>query len=360
MTHTPVQSPPHKKRKLNNSHTSKSGKSSTRSQADTLYASDPYNVESWMHLLKRTNKEAILDDQRHILTLFLTVFPSSARQWKHYIELEISHNNLPLATELFKKCISNKCYDVELYHAYIALAAKINASSSADFKLKNLNEAYKFALKQVGQDLRAASLWRQYLTFLKSHSDKLSAKHGIADSTLEIRKVYQSAIKLPLDDCDKLWDEYLAWEGSLNAQLAMAFKDKLWTVHERAKQVQMERKRRRRGLLMHVHSVPSTAQHAQERNYQQIQLWRRAIDFELENQEELGKTDLWRRMEFTFRQALMCLALFPDIWLMYIEWTQRNRGVERTQSVYKQCLQRLPDCLLIHFKYLEFLEIHKS
>eukprot|EP01084_Bolivina_argentea_P134182 236730_1 len=345
--------PASKKRKLNRHITA-------RANADNLLATDKYDVESWMHIISRSDKEGNLEDQRHILNLFLEIFPTSARQWKYYIEIEMHNENYSIATDLFKKCINNKCYDVELYLVYIALCRKINETSniSRDIYLKNLNEAYKFAIKQIGQDIKSTSLWRSYLNFLKSNSSQLSSKHNISDITLEIRNIYHSLIKLPIEDCDKLWDEYIQWESSLNTQLASAYHDKFKHLHESTKLIYLERKRWRRGILLYIHTVPSNNQHAQERNYQQIQLWKRFIDFELLNKQNINKIDLWRRMEFTFRQSLMTMSLFPDIWLMYIEWTKKNRGKDRTLLIYKQCLQRIPNCLLIQFKYLEFLEKH--
>ena len=67
-----------KKRKLNRHLT-------VRENADNLYRSDPYNVELWMHIISRADKQASHDDQGHILDLFLSIFPTSAREWKYYI-----------------------------------------------------------------------------------------------------------------------------------------------------------------------------------------------------------------------------------------------------------------------------------
>lgn len=349
--------PPASKRRKLNRHTS------PRENADNLYSTDPYNVEAWMHIISRADKDkdSLIDDQRHILDLFLNVFPTSARQWKYYVEMEMHNGDYNLAKELLGKCIKIN-YDVELYKVYIACAEKINESSSKENYLKNLNEAYKFALKQVGQDLSATSIWRQYLSFLKKNSDNLKDEKCdfIEDVTLEIRNQYQRTISLPIEDCDKLWDEYISWEKSLNPQLAQAFYDKFKHKHELTKQCYLDRRRWKKGILLHLHTVPSNNKHAQERNYQQIQLWKRFIDFELLNKQNLSKTDLMRRMEFTFRQSLMTMSLFPDIWIMYISWTREHRGIDRTKAVYEQCLKRIPNCLLIQFKFLEFLEKDKS
>ena len=246
-----------------------------RQHADNLFSSDMYNVETWMHVINRSDRENKLEDQRYVLNQFLSVFPTAARQWKYYIEVEMMHQNYAEATELFKSCLCAHTYDVQLYHLYIALCHKINAHQPKDFRLKSLNAAFCFVVKSVGQDIGSTSLWRKYLQFLKSNSGALSSKHGIKDITLEIRGVYHRVIRQPIEDCDKLWDEYIQWEKSLNAQLAEAYHEKFKHVHEATKQCYLERKRWRRGILVNIHTVPSDKQHAQERNYQQIQLWKR-------------------------------------------------------------------------------------
>jgi len=347
--------PPSKRRKLSHS-------MAVRQLADNLHKTDMYNIDSWMRIIHRVDREKKLDDQRYVLTLFLSIFPTAARQWKYYIEVEMMHQHYTEATDLFKSCLGagNKCYDVELYHLYITLCGKINESQSKDFRLKSLKEAFCFVLKCVGQDIASTSLWRKYVNFLKSNSSVLTTKHGIKDIKLEIRALYHRMIRQPINECDKLWDEYIEWEKSLNAQLAEAYHDKLKHVHETTKQCYLERKRRRRGILLNVDSVPSHSSHAQQRNCEQIELWKGLLDFELLNKQGLSASDLVRRMEFTFRQSLMTMSLFPDIWILYIEWTQQHRTAQRVEAVFKQCLQRLPNCLLIHFKYLEWMEMHKT
>ena len=102
-----------KKRKLNRNLT-------VRENADNLFASDPYNVELWMHIISRADKQGTHDDQRHVLDLFLSIFPTSARQWKHYIELEMQNNAYCTAQALFRKVsqinVMMLNYTVVIYH----------------------------------------------------------------------------------------------------------------------------------------------------------------------------------------------------------------------------------------------------
>ena len=111
-------------------------------------------------------------------------------------------------------------------------------------------------------------------------------------------------IQLPIEDCDKLWEEYISWEKSGSTQLAQAYYDKLKHTHELTKQCYLERRRWKKGILLNLHVVPSHNKHAQERNYQQIQLWKRFIEFELSNKQNLSKAEMLRRMELTYRQLM--------------------------------------------------------
>ena len=56
----------------------------------------------------------------------------------------------------------------------------------------------------------------------------------------------------------------------------------------------------------------------------------------------------------------MNLRFIPDIWLLYIDFTKETFGNKRCMKIYDQAIQCLPDCLLIHFLFAEFLELHDS
>ena len=77
-----------------------------------------------------------------------------------------------------------------------------------------VTKAYEFALQHVGQDKDSAEIWSEYIQFVKS---------GQTSSTWEeqkkmdaLRKIYQRAVQIPLENVEILWKDYEAFENSLN------------------------------------------------------------------------------------------------------------------------------------------------
>ena len=77
-----------------------------------------------------------------------------------------------------------------------------------------VTKAYEFALQHVGQDKDSAELWSEYIQFVKS---------GQTSSTWEeqqkmdaLRKIYQRAVQIPLENVEILWKDYEAFENMLN------------------------------------------------------------------------------------------------------------------------------------------------
>ncbi|ETO20249.1 hypothetical protein RFI_16968 [Reticulomyxa filosa] len=123
-------------------------------------------------------------------------------------------------------------------------------------------------------------------------------------------------------------------------------------------------------LYAYVH-IPGKTAHRQDRNYQQVQLWERLVEFERSNPQTLEQKELLSRLEFTFRQALMATRNYPDIWslffflflflLLYVDFEMNSwNSIERTEKVFEHALQAIPDCVLLHLVYADFLELNKS
>ena len=77
-----------------------------------------------------------------------------------------------------------------------------------------VTKSYEFALQHVGQDKDSAEIWSEYIQFVKS---------GQTSSTWEeqqkmdaLRKIYQRAVQIPLENVEILWKDYEAFENTLN------------------------------------------------------------------------------------------------------------------------------------------------
>lgn len=99
-----------------------------------------------------------------------------------------------------------------------------------------IEKAYEYVLNNVGIDKEAGSIWADYIYFLKSAEVR---DHGVyigwkdrwnIDSVLNqatntweeqrkmdsMRRAYQKAVAIPLNNVEHLWKEYDQWENNLN------------------------------------------------------------------------------------------------------------------------------------------------
>ena len=167
-------------------------------------------------------------------------------------------------------------------------------------------------------------------------------------------------------------NDYIAWETKNSAQLAQSFKDKFYHEHGLAVNYYRERKRYYRGIsfnnLLIKCSYISNSKYSimkQDRDYNQIMLWEKLIDFELKNKQNVPNNVFLPRMEYIFKKALMVIRNYPDIWFMYIDFTKKYynkniNNIERISKIYIDACKTLPDCVLLHLNYCDYIELNTN
>lgn len=68
----------------------------------------------------------------------------------------------------------------------------------------------------TGQDVSAAPLWQQYISFIKKTVGALPSDEARTAGLL--RPVYQAAVVVPMHGVEGLWREYEAFENETNKQ----------------------------------------------------------------------------------------------------------------------------------------------
>lgn len=91
----------------------------------------------------------------------------------------------------------------------------------------------------------------------------------------------------------------------------------------------------------------------------QVELWKRWIQWEKDDPLVLAKDDpagLRTRIIYVFKQALMALRFWPEIWFDAAEWCFTNGMDDQGVEFLKQGMVANPESCLLHFKYAERLE----
>lgn len=157
----------------------------------------------------------------------LVSVPKSTAQISYLNHFLINQATFPFAEGLFARFLRTSV-SVDLwkfYIIYVRLVCMITFFCLMLIRCKRrLNvgpetrdtvaKAYEFALQHVGQDKDSSDIWAEYIQFIKS---------GAANSTWEeqqkmdtLRKIYQRAVQVPVENVEILWKDYEAFENSLN------------------------------------------------------------------------------------------------------------------------------------------------
>ena len=94
-----------------------------------------------------------------------------------------------------------------------------------------VRKAYEFALTHIGHDKDSNPIWTEYIQLLKqadvcirtfNFDVELTRLHQAATTWDEsqkmdaVRKAYQRAIQIPMDNVKRIWEDYQEFENNLN------------------------------------------------------------------------------------------------------------------------------------------------
>ncbi|KAJ9632804.1 mRNA 3'-end-processing protein rna14 [Knufia peltigerae] len=281
--------------------------------------------------LKSRNKQ---DDVRRIYEQYLTVFPLAAEQWCAYVKWEEEHDRLRAMETLFNRSLL-EVLDVQLWTLYINYIRRRNSMQSGDVtrSYNIINESFSFALKTIGMDMSSGPLWQDYITFLKSGPGTIGGT-GWQDAAKvdTLREAYQKAIAVPTAATTVLWKEYDAFETGLskiNGRKYLQEKSPVYmtarTAYTQLQNLTKDLKRTSRPRL-----PPAAGYDGHAEYLHQVHVWKQWVQWEKEDNLVIKDEDLAlykNRILFTFKQALMALQFWPEMWYDAVEFCFSN-GLE--------------------------------
>jgi len=313
---------------------------------------DPYDSEAWLSILFEIQSKPILV-ARPIWEEFLYYFPTSAKHWKQFVDLEIAEKNYEEAEEIFQKCLK-QCLNVDLWRTYLSyIITKYTLNGSTNNE--EVVAAFECTLTAVGLDSTSGPIWIDYLRFIKSQPVNSSIEEG--QKMEQLRKLFQRAVVQPLQNLEIIWKDYDAYENGLNKILAKALLGDFGPKYMNARSFYRERKNMSDGIQKQMLARPSRLI-LNSKDAIQVKLWKNLLTYEKSNPHKLDTEALRDRVSFTFNQCLMCLYHFPEIWHEAAQFhvTNGNNFPEDAIKVYKRGVNAVKESILLALTYADFLE----
>lgn len=330
-----------------------------KERSEARIAENKYDLDAWTSLINDAQQTGDLEAIREVYERVLKVFPTSPKHWLAYLELELKYSNFNEVEALFTRCLKT-VLSVDLWKFYLGYIRRINLGESGSAVTPEaraiIEKAYEYVLSNVGIDKDAGPIWADYIYFLKSaETSNTWEEQRKMDS---MRRAYQKAVTIPLNNVEHLWKEYDQWENNLNRLTAKKFLGEKSSAYMTARTALREMRLFTDNINTNIVSVPPQWT-AQELN--QLELWKNYIHWEKGDPLQLeDETAVSERVAYTYQQAFLVLRFYPEIWYSFASYYQELNKPEKALSILKQGIEILPASLLLNFSYAESCESRRQ
>ncbi|KAI0968438.1 hypothetical protein F4678DRAFT_443021 [Xylaria arbuscula] len=327
------------------------------------------DIEAWYALIEEHKRRHKIDDTRNVYERFLEVFPMAAEVWAAYAEMEMSLDYFDHAEGIFGRTLFSMPH-VQLWIVYLNYIRRKQDLNDATGKARQVvNQAYEFVLNNIGHDRDAGPIWQDYITFIKNGPGQLGGTNWQDQQKMDIlRKVYQRAICVPMASLNAFWKEYDQFELGLNKMTGRKYLQERSPAYMTARSANTALENITRGLKRTtVPRLPPVPGFDGDQEFLgQLKLWKAWIAWEKEDPLVLRSEDLasyHQRIIHAYKQALMAMRFWPELWVEATEWCFQNSIVKDGKSVGLQFLvdgaAANPESVLLALKYADYIELNQ-
>ena len=313
-----------------------------------------WDTGAWVKFVEDASSIPI-ENARVIYDEFLSVFPTAVKYWKVYIERETSSKNYSEAEALFNKCLI-KVPHVSLWQCYLDYCRTTTKNQENGSQI--LKQAYEYAINNVKYDKESTPIWKDYIHFLQELPTHTLEEENVCAT--DIRETFERALETPLANAESIWTDYLAWLNNQNKVFAQNAASKMaskrYQKHSNCRVIYRERKTISENLPQYNLAVPP-GEGIDDIEQELVKTWKKIIQYEKKNpQQRLSPIQLREQVEYTYKQAILDLLHFPEIWYDYAKYFSDDSMHDEAIKVYESAISYLPDNILLHFAYADYLE----
>ncbi|TPX18237.1 uncharacterized protein E0L32_002746 [Thyridium curvatum] len=323
-------------------------------------------LDSWLALIAEHQRTQWLDEARSVYNRFLEVFPQSADIWVKYAEMELGLGDFQAAEGIFTRSLQS-VPNVQLWTVYLDYIRRRNDLSDTSGQARlTVTRSYEFVLDNVGMDKDSGRIWQDYIQFIRSGPGTIGGSGWQDQQKMDqLRKAYQRAVCVPISNVNQLWKEYDQFEMGLNKMTGRKFLAERSPSYMTAKSANTAldniiRELQRTNL---PRLPPAPGFQGDEEFTKQVQIWKRWIEWEKSDPLDLQGDDpnlLQQRILYCYKQALMALRFWPEMWVDAAEWCFENNitkdGKEAGSQFLADGIEANPESVLLALKQADRIE----
>ncbi|PLW18409.1 hypothetical protein PCANC_08861 [Puccinia coronata f. sp. avenae] len=319
---------------------------------------DPMDGEAWIELITDAEKKGDLEKTREVYSSFLQHFPDAANQWIAYADLELGHGHFPEVEQIFSRCLRSSV-SVELWAFYLNYIRRVNPveGEKAAASRAIIVSAYDFSLNHIGIDRESGQIWLDYIHIVKAGEAAGTWQEQQKMDTL--RKLYQRAVCIPLDNIEQIWKEYDSFEHQMSKMTAKKFLADKSSQYMTARAALKEMKSLTDPLSRP--RVPVKPNWKRVNDHKQLAQWKAYLAWEEKNPLDISDKNLLNsRIQYAFRQATMHMRFYPEIWYLSATHLQKNDKADEALAVLQSGLTANPTSIVLTYAIVEAHENFKN
>ncbi|KNE89830.1 hypothetical protein PSTG_16729 [Puccinia striiformis f. sp. tritici PST-78] len=319
---------------------------------------DPMDGEAWIELINDSVKKGDLEKTREVYESFLKYFPDAANQWISYADLELGHGHFPEVEQIFSRCLRSSV-SVELWAFYLNYIRRVNPveGDKAAASRAIIISAYDFSLNHIGIDRESGQIWLDYINIVKA--GEAAGTWQEQQKMDSLRKLYQRAVCIPLDNIEQVWKEYDGFEHQMSKMTAKKFLADKSAQYMMARASLKEMKSLTDPLLRP--RVPVKPNWKRINDHKQLDQWKTYLAWEEKNPLEITDKNLLNtRIQYAYRQAIMHMRFYPEIWYLAASHLQKNEKAEEALAVLQSGLTANPTSIVLTYATVEAQEDMKN
>ncbi|KIH89066.1 cleavage stimulation factor subunit 3 [Sporothrix brasiliensis 5110] len=334
---------------------------------ETRVKADPRGaLDSWLALIDDHRRNYRFDEARSTYDRFFEVFPQAAEMWVAYLNMELELENFTAAEAIFNKSLT-KVVNVPLWLVYLDYVRRRNNLTDAGSEARTVvARAYEFVLDNVGIDRDSGRIWQDYVQFIRSGPGTIGGSGWQDQQKMDqLRKAFRRATSVPISNVNQLWKEYDQFEMGLNKITGRKFLAERSPAYMSAKSANTALDNLTRGLSPTTlsHLPPVAGFEGYQEYMAQVDLWQKRIAWEKSDPLDLQIDEpevLKVRILYCYKQALIPLRFWPELWVEAAEWCFENdireNNREKGLDFLVDGIEANPESVLLALKHADRIE----
>ncbi|KAI0771691.1 hypothetical protein BD413DRAFT_475587 [Trametes elegans] len=325
----------------------------------------PVDADGWLKLADLAEDSGDIEKIKDTYEGMLETYPNTPSvqiaYLKHFLD---DPSQFGQAEALFRRFLLRTTPSVELLKFYLTyISRRVTTGANAR---EVIRKCYDFALGHVGQDKDSFEIWQDYINFLKA--GETSTTWEEQQKMDAVRKAYQQAVQIPMENVKRLWEEYQDFENGLNRITAKKFISDLQEAHMQARTV-LNQLQEHLTVLFPPPPPPRNNRPAiwlprpptfNQNDKALVQRWRLYLKWEESNPLEIEEKDratLLQRVQSVYRKAVVRMRYYSEIWYMAYAWTNSIGKTDEANALLKSGIDANPSSFVLNFAYAEALEV---